>query len=301
MKIDVANLLPRRAHHPVNRYTHMEEMYRNEDEGDYRRLVTYLRGEQPKPKFVNMGCAEEAKRLIEEDPSLLLPRNREELLRKVRGYGFYRQTKPRPMAVIRVGLYRVRKKESFSYQCAVCGADADAFPVCAEGRDEIGPVRVCERCLEADNIDEHLAQRAADLEARAATEQNGELEVEARDARSLIGRLEVRTIEAWRWLASRDAAAQTVDIETCTIYPQAVQMFDPYGLDVSMPEEWECVGKYIFVVSDATNGGVYIDDLPEKKRNALYERIKREHMKREEDERLLYAKISRPREWRSLR
>jgi hypothetical protein len=58
--------------------------------------------------------------------------------------------------------------------------------VCAEGRDEIGPVRVCEQCLEAGNIDEHLAKRAADLEARAATEQNAELEVEARDARSLL-------------------------------------------------------------------------------------------------------------------
>jgi hypothetical protein len=175
-KKDVANLLPRRAHDPVNRYAFMEEMYRNDEEELYQGLVRYSRGEEPnyfRPGTVAMGWAEKAKRLIEEDPSLLLPRNREELLRKVRGYKSSRPTKPRPMAIIGVGLYR--RRESFSYQCAVCGADADAFPVCAEGRDEVGPVRVCERCLEARTIDEHLAQHAADLEARAATERTASL------------------------------------------------------------------------------------------------------------------------------
>jgi hypothetical protein len=267
-----ANVLPRRAHHPVNRYAYWEEMYRNHDEEVYLDLVRYSRGEEP--NNLRTDWAEKGKRLIEEDPSLLLPRNRDELFRQVMGYKSYRPTKPRPLAIIRIGLYQTG--ESFSYQCAVCGADADAFLVCAEGRDEVGPVRVCERCLEAGNIDERLAQHAADLEARAATEQNGKLEAEARDARSLIGRLDVPTIEAWRWLASRDAAAQVVDIETCEIFAQHVQMIDPYGLDVDTPDGCGCIGKDTFVVSDATNGRVCIDDLPEEKRKALYGRMKRE-------------------------
>jgi hypothetical protein len=220
-----------------------------------------------------MGWAEEAKRLIEEDPSLLLPQNRDELLSKVRGYESYRPTKLQPGGPIEVGLYRCGK--SFTYQCAVCGADAEAFPVCAEGRDEVGPVRVCERCLEAGNIDERLAKRAADLEARATTEQNAELEVEARDARSLIGRLRVPTIEAWRWLASRYAAAEAVDIDTCKVFSQHVQTMDPYGCDLAMPEEYDCIGRETFVISDATDGKVWIADLPKEKIDALDERMKR--------------------------
>jgi hypothetical protein len=208
----------------------------------------------------------------------LLPQNRDELLRKVRGYEAYRPTKPQPEAFVKLGLYRYGKSrgQSFTYQCAVCGADAEAFPVCAEGRDEVGPVRVCERCLEAGNIDEHLAKRATNLEARAITEQNAELVVEARDARSLIGRLDVPTIEAWRWLSSRDTAAKAIDIETCKVFWQYVQIMDPYGFDVAMPEEYDCVGRQNFVISDITDGKVWIGDLPEEKRDALHERMKRE-------------------------
>jgi hypothetical protein len=91
-----------------------------------------------------------------------------------------------------------------------------------------------------------------------------------------MGRLDVPTIEAWRWLASRDAAAEAVDVKTCEVFRQHVQMMDPYGCDVAMPEEYDCVGGELFVVSNATDGKVWIGDLPDEKCKELYERIKRE-------------------------
>jgi hypothetical protein len=60
-----ANLVPRRAYDPVNRYAAIEEMHRNQEDELYLGLVRYSRGEESnhfRPGTVGMGWAEEGKR-----------------------------------------------------------------------------------------------------------------------------------------------------------------------------------------------------------------------------------------------
>jgi hypothetical protein len=69
------------------------------------------------------------------------------------------------------------------WPCHVCGGSTGRVSVLAEAPG-LG-LRVCERCLEAGNIDDRLEAYAARLEANA------------RETRALIGRLRVPTYAAW--------------------------------------------------------------------------------------------------------
>src|SRR5262245_57972875 len=78
------------------------------------------------------------------------------------------------------------------------------------------------------------------------------------------------------WLAGRKEAGQNADIETCEVGKFYVQTMDPYGVDPNLPEELQQIGGLLFVCSPQSNGWICVYDLPPAKRDALYERIKRE-------------------------
>jgi hypothetical protein len=79
-----------------------------------------------------------------------------------------------------------------------------------------------------------------------------------------------KTKEAF--LASRKAAGQVIDIETCRIAKLACNVADPYGLERDVES---CIGNLLFVVSAETGGWVLAEDLSEEKYDALYARIDR--------------------------
>ncbi len=73
------------------------------------------------------------------------------------------------------------------WPCHVCGSQTEKVSILAEAGDPLSDdlVRVCERCLEAGDIDERLEAHARSLDDDADW------------VRALIGRLEVPTYAAW--------------------------------------------------------------------------------------------------------
>jgi hypothetical protein len=69
------------------------------------------------------------------------------------------------------------------WPCSVCGGHTGVVNVLNESPD--GKVRVCEDCLKAGHINERLATHAT------------RLETQAKEMRSLIGRLKVPSYEEW--------------------------------------------------------------------------------------------------------
>jgi hypothetical protein len=94
------------------------------------------------------------------------------------------------------------------WPCTVCGGCTEKVSVLTEAKDTINggdDIRVCERCLERNDIDGELARHADNLE------------VYAQELRRLIGHLKVPTIEQWQteydrveqlWLAEDADAAK---------------------------------------------------------------------------------------------
>jgi hypothetical protein len=74
------------------------------------------------------------------------------------------------------------------------------------------------------------------------------------------------------FLANRKAAGRVIDVETCDIAEWYADLADPYGVDRPPPE---CIGRIRFVASAESDGWVFVEDLPEHKRRALHDRIKR--------------------------
>jgi hypothetical protein len=86
------------------------------------------------------------------------------------------------------------------WPCTVCGGHTEKVGVLAEATircegDETATIRVCERCLEAGDIDARLERNAADLELAAAAR------------RGLIGRLKVPTYAEWEAREEREDVA----------------------------------------------------------------------------------------------
>jgi hypothetical protein len=66
----------------------MEQMSRESDDRFYAQLMKYLRGEpcDIKPGTIGMGWAEVAKTLVDKDESLLLPENKDKLLKIIQSH-----------------------------------------------------------------------------------------------------------------------------------------------------------------------------------------------------------------------
>src|SRR5229473_626475 len=82
------------------------------------------------------------------------------------------------------------------------------------------------------------------------------------------------------WVASRKAAAATIDIDTCELGCWYGFGIDPYGLLMAqgeLPEEMRQLGKNHFVRSPGSNGWVSDKDLSPAQVKAMYARIEREY------------------------
>jgi uncharacterized protein YfcZ (UPF0381/DUF406 family) len=77
------------------------------------------------------------------------------------------------------------------------------------------------------------------------------------------------------FLANRKAAGRMIDVETCKIMKKYTDLSDPYRLN---PPPLRFHNDMFWVASDES-GEVYVDDLPEDKRRALFARIEREDLK----------------------
>jgi hypothetical protein len=75
------------------------------------------------------------------------------------------------------------------WHCHVCGGHTEKVCILCEGDlaplGLMGSIRVCERCLEGGNLDQHLNETARDLEEQAAF------------TRSLIGKIKTPTYAEW--------------------------------------------------------------------------------------------------------
>jgi hypothetical protein len=84
----------------------------------------------------------------------------------------------------------------------------------------------------------------------------------------------VATIE--EFLAIRKEAGLKIDPETAQVRWNYAQVCDPYGIDPSLPAEWDCVGREYFARSPNSEVWVWFGDLPETTRDALWQKHKRQ-------------------------
>ena len=85
------------------------------------------------------------------------------------------------------------------------------------------------------------------------------------------------------WLAIRKEAGRHIDPETAEVFWTYAQTLDPYGIDPELPEELRQVGREYFARSPGSNVWVLFDDLPKATVDALWEKL-RSNGGREDDE-----------------
>jgi hypothetical protein len=86
------------------------------------------------------------------------------------------------------------------------------------------------------------------------------------------------------WVASRKAAAATIDIETCKLHCCYGDVHDPYGLieaQGELPEEMGQLGEIYFVSSPDSGGWVNSQDLSPAQVKAMHARFAREQARYE--------------------
>jgi hypothetical protein len=62
--------------------------------------------------------------------------------------------------------------------------------------------------------------------------------------------------------------------QTAEVISEYGQTFDPYGIDLELPEELRCVGRNYFARSPRSDVWVWFRDLPTAVRAALWEKNK---------------------------
>jgi hypothetical protein len=85
---------------------------------------------------------------------------------------------------------------------------------------------------------------------------------------------ELTRVERKTWLAIRKEAALRIDPETAEVEWTYAQTLDPYGVDPGLPEELQQVGREYFARFRGSDVWVWFGDLPEKIRDALWEKQK---------------------------
>ena len=76
------------------------------------------------------------------------------------------------------------------------------------------------------------------------------------------------------WLAIRNEEGLKIDPSTAEVDWTYAQVLDPYGVRPELPEECDCVGRAYFARRLDSDVWVEFGDLPEKTRDALWERHK---------------------------
>ena len=77
-----------------------------------------------------------------------------------------------------------------------------------------------------------------------------------------------------QFLAIRKEEALNIDPDTAEVEWRYRQTLDPYGVGRDLPEECQQVGRAYFARSPGSDVWVWFGDLPEKVRDALFERHK---------------------------
>jgi hypothetical protein len=80
------------------------------------------------------------------------------------------------------------------------------------------------------------------------------------------------------WVASRKAAAATIDIQTCDLWWKHTQILDPYGLfeaEGTFTDEEDQIGRVFFARSPESDGPVCEYDLSPAQREAMWARVDR--------------------------
>ena len=77
-----------------------------------------------------------------------------------------------------------------------------------------------------------------------------------------------------RWLAIRKKVGLEIDPQTAEVYWDYGQIFDPYGVDQDLPEEYQVIGRVYFARSPDSDIWVCFYDLPDATRKALREKHK---------------------------
>lgn len=127
-----------------------------------------------------------------------------------------------------IELQFVRTSFFTRWPCTVCGGNTEKVIVLCEGRvnpDVESTIRVCERCLEAGDIDGRLERHAEYLEAFAER------------VRSLIGRLNVPTYAAWQDAEKRNDVADFA-LHSTDDPREAQAAFDGVLADDAAYAEW---------------------------------------------------------------
>jgi hypothetical protein len=76
------------------------------------------------------------------------------------------------------------------------------------------------------------------------------------------------------WLAIRKGEALKIDPATAEVDWSYEQVLDPYGVCPNLPEDCECVGREYWARRPSSDIWVVFGDLPEKTREALWDRHK---------------------------
>ena len=76
------------------------------------------------------------------------------------------------------------------------------------------------------------------------------------------------------WLAIRKEEGHKIDPSTAEVDWNYALTLDPYGVGLEVPEEYRQVGREYFARRPGSDVWVDFGDLPEKTRNALWERHK---------------------------
>jgi len=79
-----------------------------------------------------------------------------------------------------------------------------------------------------------------------------------------------------KWLASREQAGGTIDIDSCEIGKWATCEETPYLTDPDVPNPYPQVGNKLYVRGPESRGWVWEGDLPQDKLNEMYARLHRE-------------------------
>jgi len=74
------------------------------------------------------------------------------------------------------------------------------------------------------------------------------------------------------WLAIRKEEGLKIDPGTAEVTWHYAQTFDPYGVDPDLPAELQQIGREYFARSPDSDIWVHFGDLPEKVREALWQR-----------------------------
>jgi len=82
--------------------------------------------------------------------------------------------------------------------------------------------------------------------------------------------------EVEEWLATRKREALKIDPETAEVTWWYAQTADPYGVDPTLPDEYQQIGRESFACRPGSDIWVWFGDLPDTSKKRLWEKHRRD-------------------------